>query len=58
MEQNLIKCFAIDSSGSTRGERFYHDNVKKILDQKYNMVMLLLSGIMKPYLFLIINIWK
>jgi hypothetical protein len=35
MEQNLIKCFAIDSSGSTSGERFYHDNVKKILDQKY-----------------------
>ena len=33
--KNLKKCFAIDYSGSTSGESFYHDNVKKILDQKY-----------------------
>ena len=35
MENILKKCFAIDYSGSTSGESFYHDNVKKILDQKY-----------------------
>jgi len=33
--QNSKKCFAIDYSGSTSGEQFYHDNVKEILDKKY-----------------------
>ena len=34
-EQNSKKCFAIDYSGSTSGEKFYHDNVKVILDKKF-----------------------
>jgi len=35
INQNLKKCFAMDYSGSTSGEKFYHDNVKEILDKKY-----------------------
>lgn len=35
IEQNSKKCFAIDYSGSTSGEKFYHDNVKVILDKKF-----------------------
>ena len=35
MNKNSKKCFAIDYSGSTWKENFYHDNVKKILDEKY-----------------------
>ena len=27
--------FAIDYSGSTSGAKFYHDNIKEILDKKY-----------------------
>jgi hypothetical protein len=34
--KNPKKCFAIDYSGSTNGEIFYHKNVKEILDKKYN----------------------
>ena len=33
--KNLKKCFAIDYSGSTSGDAFYHSNVKSILDEKY-----------------------
>ena len=33
--KNTKKCFAIDYSGSTFGEDFYHTNVKSILDAKY-----------------------
>ena len=36
MEKKLKKCFAIDYSGSTFGNKFYHENVKNILDTKYN----------------------
>lgn len=35
MTNNSKKCFAIDYSGSTYGENFYHKNVKMILDEKY-----------------------
>lgn len=35
MEKKLKKCFAIDYSGSTFGNKFYHENVKNILDTKY-----------------------
>ena len=35
MENKQKKCFAIDYSGSTSGEAFYHNNTKEILDQKY-----------------------
>ena len=35
INQNSKKCFAIDYSGSTSGDKFYHDNVKEILDKKY-----------------------
>ena len=35
MDKISKRCFAIDYSGSTYGVNFYHDNVKKILDQKY-----------------------
>ena len=35
INQNSKKCFAMDYSGSTSGEKFYHDNVKEILDKKY-----------------------
>ena len=34
--KTLKKCFAIDYSGSTHGDTFYHNNVKSILDEKYN----------------------
>ena len=36
MYKTLKKSFAIDCSGSTLEEIFYHDNVKQILNQKYN----------------------
>ena len=35
IEQNSKKCFALDYSGSTSGEKFYHDNVKVILEKKF-----------------------
>lgn len=35
IEHNSKKCFAIDYSGSTSGEKFYHNNVKVILDKKF-----------------------
>ena len=37
-ENEIIKvkrCFAIDYSGSTQGEKFYHENIKDILSKKY-----------------------
>ena len=37
-EIDIIKvkrCFAIDYSGSTQGEKFYHENIKDILSKKY-----------------------
>ena len=37
-EIDIIKvkrCFAIDYSGSTQGEKFYHENIKDILNKKY-----------------------
>ena len=35
VKQISKKCFAMDYSGSTSGQKFYHDNVKDILDKKY-----------------------
>lgn len=35
IKQNSKKCFAIDYSGSTCSIKFYHDNVKVILDNKF-----------------------
>ncbi len=32
---NVKRCFAIDYSGSTQGEKFYHENIKDILSKKY-----------------------